>query len=146
LILEGPLAGGHLGFSEEQLQQPEKFSLEILLPEILETIKPYEDRYGKKIPVITAGGIFTGADMARMLRLGASGVQIATRFVCTEECGVSSEFKQHLPHGLQGRISPVLYRTGPREFLQRGYGPRAHLLRAECLPYRQDRHRKRTHL
>jgi NAD(P)H-dependent flavin oxidoreductase YrpB (nitropropane dioxygenase family) len=95
LILEGPLAGGHLGFSEEQLQQIDKYSLETLLPEILETIKPYEDRYGKKIPVVAAGGIFTGADIARMLRLGASGVQMATRFVCTKECGVSQEFKQH---------------------------------------------------
>ena len=94
LILEGPLAGGHLGFSVEQLQEPEKYSLEILLPEILETIKPFEDKYGKKIPVITAGGIFTGKDIARMLSLGASGVQMATRFVCTEECDVSQEFKQ----------------------------------------------------
>jgi NAD(P)H-dependent flavin oxidoreductase YrpB (nitropropane dioxygenase family) len=94
LILEGPLAGGHLGFSFEQLEQPEKFSLEILLPEILETIKPYEDRYARKIPVIAAGGIFTGTDIARMLSLGASGVQMATRFVCTKECGVSQEFKQ----------------------------------------------------
>ena len=94
LILEGPLAGGHLGFSVEQLKEPEKFSLEILLPELLETIKPFEDKYGKKVPVITAGGIFTGKDIARMLSLGASGVQMATRFVCTEECGVSQEFKQ----------------------------------------------------
>jgi nitronate monooxygenase len=94
LILEGPLAGGHLGFSVEQLEQPEKYSLDILLPEILETIKPYEDRYGKKIPVIAAGGIFDGRDIARMLILGASGVQMATRFVCTEECDVSREFKQ----------------------------------------------------
>ncbi|MCJ7582853.1 MAG: nitronate monooxygenase family protein [Candidatus Aminicenantes bacterium] len=94
LVLEGPLAGGHLGFSIEQLQEPEKYSLEILLPGLLETIKPFEDKYGKKIPVITAGGIFTGKDIARMLSLGASGVQMATRFVCTEECGVSQEFKQ----------------------------------------------------
>ncbi|MFC2166451.1 NAD(P)H-dependent flavin oxidoreductase [Acidobacteriota bacterium] len=94
LILEGPLAGGHLGFSLEQLQEPEKYSLEILLPQLLETIKPFEDKCGKKIPVITAGGIFTGKDIARMLSLGASGVQMATRFVCTEECGVSREFKQ----------------------------------------------------
>ena len=94
IILEGPLAGGHLGFSEEQLEQPEKYSLDNLLPEILETIKPYEDRYGKKIPVIAAGGIFDGKDIARMLTLGASGVQMATRFVCTEECDVSQEFKQ----------------------------------------------------
>jgi len=94
LILEGPLAGGHLGFSVEQLQEPEKYSLDILLPEILETIKPFEDKYGKKIPIIAAGGIFTGKDIARMLSLGASGVQMATRFVCTDECDVSQEFKQ----------------------------------------------------
>ena len=94
LILEGPLAGGHLGFSEEQLAQPEAYSLEKLLPEVLETIKPYEDKYGKKIPVITAGGIFNGKDIAKMLSMGASGVQMGTRFVCTEECDVSQEFKQ----------------------------------------------------
>jgi NAD(P)H-dependent flavin oxidoreductase YrpB (nitropropane dioxygenase family) len=94
IILEGPLAGGHLGFSEEQLDQPDKYSLSNLLPEILEAIKTYEDKYGKKIPVIAAGGIFDGKDIARMLNLGASGVQMATRFVCTEECDVSQEFKQ----------------------------------------------------
>lgn len=94
IILEGPLAGGHLGFSEEQLLQPEKYSLENLLPEVLDTVKAYEDRYGKKIPVIVGGGIFNGEDIARMLSLGASGVQMATRFVCTVECDVSQEFKQ----------------------------------------------------
>ncbi len=94
LILEGPLAGGHLGFSEEQLEHPEEYSLEKLLPEVLESIKFYEDKYGKKIPVITGGGIYDGKDIARMLSLGASGVQMATRFVCTEECDVSREFKQ----------------------------------------------------
>ncbi|MBU1699709.1 MAG: nitronate monooxygenase family protein [Candidatus Eisenbacteria bacterium] len=94
LILEGPLAGGHLGFSPEQLTRLEDFSIEKLLSEVLETIKPYEDRYGKKIPVITAGGIYSGKDIARMLSLGASGVQMGTRFVCTEECDASQEFKQ----------------------------------------------------
>jgi len=94
IILEGPLAGGHLGFSEEQLNQPEKYSLDKLLPEVLETVKVYEDKYGKKIPVIAGGGIFNGKDIARMLSLGASGVQMATRFVCTVECDVSQEFKQ----------------------------------------------------
>ncbi|MCD6379368.1 nitronate monooxygenase [bacterium] len=93
-ILEGPLAGGHLGFSVEQLKHPEDYSLEKLLPEVLEVIKPFEDKYGKKIPVITAGGIYDGKDIARMLSLGASGVQMGTRFVCTEECSVSQEFKQ----------------------------------------------------
>ena len=94
LILEGPLAGGHLGFSLEQLQNIDVYSLEKLIPEILEAVKPFEDRFGKKIPIIAGGGIYTGADIARMLSLGASGVQMATRFVCTEECDVSQEFKQ----------------------------------------------------
>ncbi len=94
IILEGPLVGGHLGFSEEQLKHPEKYSLDNLLPEVLETVKVYEDKYGKKIPIIAAGGIFNGKDIARMLSLGASGVQMATRFVCTVECRVSQEFKQ----------------------------------------------------
>ena len=94
LILEGPLAGGHLGFSEEQLKNPEEYSLEKLLPEVQECIKAFEDKYGRKIPVITGGGIYDGEDIARMLSLGASGVQMGTRFVCTEECGVSQEFKQ----------------------------------------------------
>lgn len=93
-ILEGPLAGGHLGFSKEQLAQPQEFSLERLLPGLLEAVKGYEDKYGRKIPVIAGGGVYDGKDIARMLGLGASGVQMATRFVCTVECDVSSEFKQ----------------------------------------------------
>jgi NAD(P)H-dependent flavin oxidoreductase YrpB (nitropropane dioxygenase family) len=78
----------------EQLEHMEDFSLEKLLGEVLEAIKPYEDKYGRKIPVITAGGVYTGTDIARMLSLGASGVQMGTRFVVTEECDVSPEFKQ----------------------------------------------------
>ncbi|MBN1426303.1 nitronate monooxygenase [Candidatus Fermentibacteria bacterium] len=93
-ILEGPLAGGHLGFSKDQLTRPDEFSLDCLLPKLLEVLKGYEDKYGRKIPVIAAGGIFDAQDIARMFRLGASGVQMATRFVCTVECGVSPEFKQ----------------------------------------------------
>lgn len=94
LILEGPLAGGHLGFSQEQLDDLDHYSLENLLGQLLETVAPFEERFGRKIPIITAGGIYTGADIARILALGASGVQMATRFVCTFECDVSDEFKQ----------------------------------------------------
>jgi nitronate monooxygenase len=94
VILEGPLAGGHLGFSFEQLREPEKYALPILLPEVLAAIKPFEEKYGRKIPVVVGGGIFTGTDIARMLQAGASGVQMATRFVCTDECEVAPEFKQ----------------------------------------------------
>jgi nitronate monooxygenase len=94
VILEGPLAGGHLGFSLEQLEQIENYSLPKLLPEVLEAVKGYEDKYGKKIPVIAGGGIFDGKDIARFLLAGASGVQMATRFVGTIECDVAPEFKQ----------------------------------------------------
>lgn len=94
LVLEGPLAGGHLGFSEEQLAEPEKYALPILLPEVLKAVEPFEAKYGRKIPVIVGGGIFTGTDIARMLQAGAAGVQMATRFVCTPECDASPEFKQ----------------------------------------------------
>lgn len=94
IVLEGPLAGGHLGFSFEQLREPEKYALAILLPEVLAAVKPFEEKHGRKIPVVVGGGIFTGADIGRMLQAGASGVQMATRFVCTDECEVSREFKQ----------------------------------------------------
>jgi len=93
-ILEGPLAGGHLGFSNEQLDNINDYSLDKLLPDVLNAIKSYEEKYDKKIPIIVGGGIFDGKDIARMLNLGASGVQLGTRFVCTDECNVSPEFKQ----------------------------------------------------
>ena len=94
IILEGPLAGGHLGFNPEQLADLENYSLEKLLPEVLEAVKPFEDKYGVPIPVIAAGGIWDGYDIARMLEMGAAGVQMGTRFVATHECDVSPEFKQ----------------------------------------------------
>jgi len=93
-ILEGPLAGGHLGFNYDQLQNLEENSLERIIPDLLEMIKPFEDKFGRKIPIIAGGGIFTGEDLIRMLSLGASGVQMGTRFVCTNECTVSPKFKQ----------------------------------------------------
>jgi NAD(P)H-dependent flavin oxidoreductase YrpB (nitropropane dioxygenase family) len=94
IILEGPLAGGHLGFSMDQLKQLERHSLPFLLADVLEAIKPYEDKYGRKIPVIAGGGVYDGKDIAEMLLAGASAVQMATRFVCTVECDVTQEFKQ----------------------------------------------------
>ncbi len=93
IVVEGPLAGGHLGFKLEQLSDPD-VTLENILPEVIAEIKPYEDLYQKQIPVIAAGGIFTGADIHRMLEIGADGVQMATRFVGTHECDASLEFKE----------------------------------------------------
>lgn len=92
LVVEGPKAGGHLGFKPEQIDDP-NYSLEKLVADVLEEIKPIEDRAGVSIPVIAGGGIYTGKDIYEIMKLGASGVQMATRFVTTEECDASPAFK-----------------------------------------------------
>jgi nitronate monooxygenase len=92
-VLEGPEAGGHLGFKIEDLENP-AFQLKKLLPEVLEALTPYEKDKGRKIPVIVAGGIYDGADIHYYLNNGASAVQMATRFVTTTECDASDNFKQ----------------------------------------------------
>jgi len=93
IVVEGPRAGGHLGFKQEQINNPE-YSLEKLIPEVIKAVKPFEERYKKPIPVIAAGGIYTGEDIYNFLKLGAAGVQMATRFVTTYECDASIKFKQ----------------------------------------------------
>jgi NAD(P)H-dependent flavin oxidoreductase YrpB (nitropropane dioxygenase family) len=93
-IIEGPLAGGHLGFSPEQLNNPDEYNLEKILLATIKIIEPFEQKIGKKIPLIVAGGIYTGSDIAHFLSLGASGVQLGTRFVATHECPVHLSFKQ----------------------------------------------------
>lgn len=93
IIVEGPLAGGHLGFKPEQIGDP-AYSLEKLLAEVLEVVRDLEQETQRRIPVIAAGGIYTGADIRRFLDLGAAGVQMATRFVTTVECDASELFKQ----------------------------------------------------
>lgn len=92
-VLEGPKAGGHLGFSAEQIEDP-AYRLQALLPQVLEEAERIGRESGKEIPVIAAGGIYTGADIAEMLALGAAGVQMATRFVATEECDADEAFKK----------------------------------------------------
>lgn len=92
-VVEGPKAGGHLGFKREQLDNPD-FALEKLVPDVVSHVKPYEEKYNKSIPVIAAGGIYTGADIKNIMDLGASGVQLGTRFVTTHECDASEKFKQ----------------------------------------------------
>jgi len=93
IVVEGPRAGGHLGFKKENLFDP-KYELENLLPDVLKQAKLLEDKYNKPIPVIPAGGIYTGADIYKFIKMGASGVQMATRFVATYECDASDEFKR----------------------------------------------------
>ena len=93
IVVEGPMAGGHLGFKQEQISDP-GYSLEKLIPEVVNEVRPFEERYKKPVPVIAAGGIYTGEDIYKFLQLGASGVQMATRFVTTYECDASIKFKQ----------------------------------------------------
>lgn len=93
VVVEGPLAGGHLGFSIENIDNP-LFKLEVLVPDVIKAVKPFEDKYNKSIPVIAAGGIYTGEDIYRFLQMGAKAVQMATRFVTTDECDAYKEFKQ----------------------------------------------------
>jgi nitronate monooxygenase len=93
VIVEGPKAGGHLGFKEEQIGD-NNYSLEKLVPEIVNELKPFEEKYNQSIPLIAAGGIYTGEDIHNIMNLGASGVQMATRFVTTDECDASEAFKQ----------------------------------------------------
>jgi len=92
-VIEGPMAGGHLGFKKEQLNDP-SYSLEHLTGETISMMQSFEQRFGKAIPVIAAGGVYTGEDIYRFIQMGASGVQMATRFVATHECDADIQFKQ----------------------------------------------------
>lgn len=122
VVVEGPKAGGHLGFNAEQLVNPE-YALEKLIPQVVREVQTYAAKYQKAIPVIAAGGIYTGADIHKFLELGASGVQMATRFVTTEECDAAPEFKQTYLHSGQEDLviikSPVglLGRAFKNQFL-----------------------------
>lgn len=93
VVLEGPKAGGHLGFKPEQVFDP-AYSLETVLPQVKQTVSEIEQKYGVSIPVIAGGGIFDGEQIGRIMDLGADGVQMGTRFVVTHECDADPAFKQ----------------------------------------------------
>ena len=93
IVVEGPKAGGHLGFKPEQIADGD-YKLEKLIPEVVYEVKQIEEKYNQSIPVIAAGGIYTGKDIYDIMKLGASGVQMGTRFVTTDECDASDAFKQ----------------------------------------------------
>ena len=86
VVVEGPLAGGHLGFGMDWAA----YDLATIVAEILQ----YMRQESLDIPVIPAGGIFTGSDAVRFMEMGAAGVQVATRFTVTRECGLPDEVKQ----------------------------------------------------
>ena len=103
-------------FAEEDLLADRCQTLDEILPGVLAEVKPYEEQYGHAIPVFVAGGVYTGADMAHFTKLGAAGVQLATRFIPTYECDASQTYKDvllaakpedvriiHSPVGMPGR-------------------------------------------
>lgn len=91
-VVEGPKAGGHLGFKADQLLS-ESNKLENLVAEVLKVTEMVKEKFNKIIPVIAAGGIYSGDDMYQIMDKGASAVQLGTRFVATEECDASIDFK-----------------------------------------------------
>ncbi len=113
VVVEGSKSGGHLGYTHQSLVENTAPVLEKIITEVLAVANSFTPN----IPVIAAGGVFDGGDIARFLRLGAAGVQMATRFVCTYECDVHDNFKQAYidagpddltiiksPVGLPGRV------------------------------------------
>lgn len=123
VVVEGSRAGGHLGFSAEELADGSAKPLDEIVSDVIETLRPYEEKCGRKIPVFPAGGVYDGADIARLEKLGAAGAQIATRFIATEECDAAPAYKQAMvdakeedvriiksPVGMPGRalFSPLI--------------------------------------
>ncbi|MDV4151553.1 nitronate monooxygenase family protein [Clostridium sp. AL.422] len=110
VIVEGPLAGGHLGFKKNTIDEEiGNFDKNVL--SIIEEVKNFEKEFDKTIPVIVAGGVFTHDDLVKKLQLGASGVQVATQFVATHECDAHINFKNAFVNckkeDIELTISPV---------------------------------------
>lgn len=93
IIVEGPMAGGHLGFHKEDISSHISLLDEIAV-DVKKVIHSYEKKYNKTIPVVAAGGVFDGNDISRLLNLGIDGVQMGTRFVATEECDAHNALKE----------------------------------------------------
>lgn len=145
VVIEGPKAGGHLGFSLEQLNSitDEEYDAEIV--RIIGRVEEYAQQKGTQIPVVVAGGVYTREDAEHYIGLGAAGVQMATRFVTTYECDASQAYKETYlkaskedivlvksPVGMPGRaiLNPFMERAkeGP---IAHG---RCHLCISTCKP------------
>lgn len=93
IVVEGPKAGGHLGFTLEELEHIQELNFDKEITSIIELVHEYEKKYEEDIPVVVAGGIYEKSDMEHYLNLGADGVQVATKFVTTYECDADIEYK-----------------------------------------------------
>lgn len=105
-VVEGPKAGGHLGFKNTQLDNP-LFSLEKIVKDVLAERNKILEKFGYKIPVIAAGGIYDGDDMYDIMKLGVDGVQLGSRFVTTNECDASQEFKQEYINAKKQQVEVI---------------------------------------
>ena len=94
VVIEGPQAGGHLGFHKEELEKYTEESYSEEIKKIITTVKSYAEKYGTEIPVIVAGGIYNREDVRKVDNLGADGIQVATRFITTEECDADIRYKE----------------------------------------------------
>ena len=110
VIVEGPLAGGHLGFKKDKIDE-ETNSFDKNVQSVIEEVKNFENEFNNTIPVVVAGGVFTHEDMMKYLNIGASGVQVATPFVATHECDAHINFKNAFVNckkeDIELTISPV---------------------------------------
>ena len=106
VVVEGPKAGGHLGFKVEELTLS-SIVLERVVLETIKALKPFGDKIGHPVPVIAAGGIYSGSDVYKFLQLGATGVQMGTRFVATHECDAADPFKQAYVDAKEGDIAII---------------------------------------
>lgn len=107
IVIEGSEAGGHLGFSKEELLSNTVKPLHEILKEVSVSIIPFEEKYKRKIPIFVAGGVYTNEDVRTYMAGGADGVQIATRFITTYECDASMAYKQVYLHAGKDDIQIV---------------------------------------
>lgn len=133
VVIEGPLAGGHLGFTREQAEHPEELYYDEEVRKILRCVNAAAEEHHIRIPVIMAGGIYTREDMEYYLAMGISGVQIATRFVTTYECDADDAYKQSYIHARKEDIVIVRSPVGmPGRAIMNTFMQRA---KAEKIPH-----------
>ena len=111
VVIEGPEAGGHLGFGREALEHYTEAVYMEEMKRIVDVVRGYERKFDKKIPVAAAGGIYDREDVERVMRTGVDGVQVASRFVTTKECDADIRYKEAYIHASKEDIvivqSPV---------------------------------------
>lgn len=94
LVVEGPEAGGHLGFRSEELEDIKNLNYSQVIKDIIFFAGEHGKKHKKKLPVLVGGGVYDKVDMKRIMELGADGVVVASRFVTTKECDAADAYKE----------------------------------------------------